>query len=172
MPIPNFANGCLRKGWNSISRFAALKADIDREVRNLERLLCEMNEIFSTTQEGSTARVRAAGSILHDFYTGVERIFRQIGVRIDQDLPREEDWHIQLLHRMAVPVEGIRPRVIDEKLEAKLEEYLRFRHLFRNIYGFELKWDRCQPLVENLDQVFSDLKEQIDKFESFLNSIG
>jgi hypothetical protein len=131
-----------------------------------------MNEIFSTTQEGSTARVRAAGSILHDFYTGVERIFRQIGVRIDQDLPREEDWHIQLLHRMAVPVEGIRPRVIDEKLEAKLEEYLRFRHLFRNIYGFELKWDRCQPLVENLDQVFSDLKEQIDKFESFLNSIG
>ncbi len=172
MPIPNFANGCLRKGWNSISRFAALKADIDQEVRNLERLLCEMNEIFSTTQEGSTARVRAAGSILHDFYTGVERIFRQIGVRIDQDLPREEDWHIQLLHRMAVPVEGIRPRVIDEKLEAKLEEYLRFRHLFRNIYGFELKWDRCQPLVENLDQVFSDLKEQIDKFESFLNSIG
>ncbi len=158
MPIPNFANGCLRKGWNSISRFAALKADIDQEVRNLERLLCEMNEIFSTTQEGSAARVRAAGSILHDFYTGVERIFRQIGVRIDQDLPREEDWHIQLLHRMAVPVEGIRPRVIDEKLEAKLEEYLRFRHLFRNIYGFELKWDRCQPLVENLDQVFSDLK--------------
>ena len=73
---------------------------------------------------------------------------------------------------MAVPVEGIHPRVIDEKLEAKLEEYLRFRHLFRNTYGFELKWDRCQPLVENLDRVFSDLKEQIDKFESFLNSIG
>ena len=172
MPIPNFANGCLRKGWNSISRFAALKADIDLVVRNLERLLCLMNEIFSTTQEVSTARVRAAGSILHDFYTGVERIFRQIGVRIDQELPREEDWHIQLLHRMAVPVEGIRPRVIDEKLEAKLQEYLRFRHLFRNIYGFELKWDRCQPLVENLDRVFSDLKEQIDKFESFLSSIG
>lgn len=172
MPIRNFANGCLRKGWNSISRFAALRADIDREVRNLERLLCELNEILSTTPEGSAVRVRATGSVLHDFYTGVERVFRQIGVKIDQDLPMGEDWHIRLLQRMAVPMEGIRPRVIDEKLEAELEEYLRFRHLFRNIYGFELKWDRCQPLVENLDRVFSDLKEQIDKFESFLSSIG
>ena len=81
MPIRNFANGCLRKGWNSISRFAALQADIDREVRNLERLLCELNEILSTTLEDSAVRVRAAGSVLHDFYTGVERIFRQIGVR-------------------------------------------------------------------------------------------
>lgn len=131
-------------------RFAALKADIDRELRNLERLTRELKEILSTTAEGSPTRVRAAGSVLHDFYTGVEKIFRRIAVRIDQDLPTGEDWHIQLLQRMAVPVEEIRPRVIDEKLESDLEEYLRFRHLFRNIYGFELKWRRCRPLGDDL----------------------
>lgn len=171
MPILSFASECSRKEWNSINRFVALKADIDRELRNLERLLCELNEILSTTSEDSAARVRAAGSVLHDFYTGVEKIFCRIGIRIDQDLPSGEDWHVQLLQRMAIPVEGIRPPVIDEKLEIELEEYLRFRHLFRNIYGFELKWDRCQPLVGNLSQVFSDLKKQIGKFKSFLDSI-
>lgn len=154
-----------------MARFAALKADIDRELRNLERLSRELNEILSTTAEGSATRVRAAGSVLHDFYTGVEKIFRRIAVRIDQDLPTGEDWHVQLLQRMAVPVEGIRPRVINEKLETNLEEYLRFRHLFRNIYGFELKWEKCQPLVENLDKVLGDLKEQIKKFAAFLDSI-
>ena len=81
MPIRNFANGCLRKGWNSISRFAALKADIDREVRNLERLLCELNEILSMTPEGSAVRVRAAGSVLHDFYTGVEEFFARLELK-------------------------------------------------------------------------------------------
>jgi len=69
-----------------------------------------------------------------------KKIFSQIAIKIDQDLPAGEGWHIQLLKRMTIPIEGIRPQVIDEKLENDLEEYLRFRHLFRNIYGFELKW--------------------------------
>ncbi len=154
-----------------MDRFAALKADIDREVHNLERLTREMDEILGGAPEGSAVKVRAAGSVLHDFYTGVEKIFRRIAARIDQDLPTGEDWHIQLLQRMVVPVEGIRPRVIDEKLEIDLEEYLRFRHLFRNIYGFELKWERCQPLVENLDKTFSNFKDQIDRFKGFLDSV-
>lgn len=155
-----------------MARFAALKADIDREVRNLERLTREMDEILGGAPEGSVVKVRAAGSVLHDFYTGVEKIFRRIAARIDQDLPTGEDWHIQLLQRMAVPVEGIRPQVIDEKLEIDLEEYLRFRHLFRNIYGFELKWERCQPLVETLHKTFSNFKDQVDRFKRFLDSIG
>ena len=154
-----------------MGRFAALKSDIDRELQSLERLTRELDEILAIPPEGSVARVRAAGSVLHDFYTGVEKIFRRIAVRIDQDLPVGEDWHIQLLQRMAVLVEGIRPQVIDEPLGNNLEEYLRFRHLFRNIYGFELKWDRCQPLVENLDKTFSNFKDQIDRFKGFLDSV-
>ena len=154
-----------------MNRFAALKTDIDRELRNLERLTQEMDIILTEVTEGLVTRVRAAGSVLHDFYTGVEKIFRRIAVRIDQDLPTEEDWHIQLLQRMAVQVEGIRPQVIDENLESNLEEYLRFRHLFRNIYGFELKWERCQPLVKRLHETFGELNEQISDFGNFLDSI-
>ncbi len=154
-----------------MAKFAALKADIDHELRNLKRLAKELDDILTTTKEESIARTRAIGSLLHDFYTGVEKIFRQIATKVDQDLPAGEGWHIQLLKRMAIPIEGIRPQVIDETLENDLEEYLRFRHLFRNIYGFELKWTKCQPLVERLNYVICELEEQITKFESFLDSI-
>lgn len=91
-----------------MGRFAALKADIDRGLVNLERLSCELEEVLSATVESSAARVRAVDSVLHDFYTGVEKIFRRIVAKIDQDLPVGEDWHIQLLQRMATPVERIR----------------------------------------------------------------
>jgi len=154
-----------------VDNFAALRADIDREMRNLERLSQELVRVLVATTEGTSARVRAAGSVIHDFYTGAEKIFRRIAIRMDQDLPTGEDWHVQLLHRMAVSVEEIRPAVIDETLENQLEEYLRFRHLFRNIYGFDLKWERCQPLAERMDKTFGDLKEQIGIFENFLSSI-
>lgn len=148
-----------------MARFAALKADIDRELRNLERLSRELDEILSTMAEGSVIRVRAAGSVLHDFYTGAEKICRRIAVRIDQDLPTGEDWHVQLFQRVAVPAEGIRPRN-GEKLETDLEQYLR-----SNIYGFKLEWERYRPLIENFGKVFSDLKEKIEGFKGFLDSI-
>jgi len=154
-----------------VDKFAALKADIDRELKNLERLTLELNTVLSTTSENTAVRVRAAGSVIHDFYTGVEKIFRRIATRVDQDLPTGEDWHVQLLQRMSVPLEGFRPQVIDEPLENNLEEYLRFRHLFRNIYGFELRWERCEPLSARLHETFADLKEQIGDFEDFLGSI-
>lgn len=154
-----------------MGEFAALKADIERELRNLERLTQEMDEVLTEIPEATVIAVRAAGSILHDFYTGAEKIFRRIAIKIDRDLPEGEEWHIQLLQRMAVPVEGIRPKVIDEDLESNLEESLRFRHLFRNIYGFELKWERCQPLVQRLEETFADLAGQIRKFEDFLESL-
>jgi len=154
-----------------VDKFAALKADIERELQNLERLTLELDTILATTSENTVIKVRAAGSVIHDFYTGVEKIFRQIATRVDRDLPTGEDWHVQLLQRMSVPLEEIRPRVIDTPLERNLEEYLRFRHLFRNIYGFELKWELCQPLAERLPETFGDLKEQIGDFEDFLDSI-
>jgi hypothetical protein len=118
-----------------MDRFAALKADIDREVRNLERLTREMDEILGGAPEGSVVKVRAAGSVLHDFSTGVEKIFRRIAARIDQDLPTGENWHIQLLQRMAVPVEGIRPRGREARnrsrrispFSSSFSQYIRFR---------------------------------------------
>ena len=81
-----------------MTRFAALKADIDHELRNLKRLAKELDDILAATKEGSIARTRAVGSLLHDFYTGVEKIFSQIAIKIDQDLPAGEGWHIQLLN--------------------------------------------------------------------------
>jgi hypothetical protein len=163
--------GSLRKGFLFVDRFAALKADIDRQLQHLERLTLELNTVLAATRDIETVRVRAAGSVIHDFYTGAEKIFRLIATRVDQDLPAGEDWHVRLLQRMAAQVEDIRPQVIDEVVESNLEEYLRFRHLFRNIYGFDLRWERCQPLAERLGETFNSLREQLDEFKVFLDSI-
>lgn len=57
-----------------MDRFAALKADINRELQSIERLTRELDEILVVSPKGSVARVRAAGRVLHDFYTGVENI--------------------------------------------------------------------------------------------------
>lgn len=80
------------------------------------------------------------------------------------DLPLEETWHKELLYRMTIPLEGLRPAVISEDLAAELDEYFSFRHIFRNIYGFELKSARFERLVDRLEDVSSRFKDEIVKF--------
>lgn len=150
-------------------RFAALRADIARELHNVQRLVAEAEAWRPRLADWpDTVRVRTAGGILHDFYCGVERLFRYIALRIDQDLPEGPDWHIQLLQRMASPIETVRPAVIDRQTSRQLDEYLRFRHLFRNVYGFDLEWERCSELLDALPAAFEGLSRQIAAFDAFL----
>ncbi len=58
-------------------RFAVLRADIGRELDSVRRLVAEAEEWQSQLADWpDVVRVRTAGGILHDFYCGVERIFR------------------------------------------------------------------------------------------------
>jgi hypothetical protein len=150
-------------------RFTVLRADIGRELENVRRLVAEAEEWKPQLPEWPDAvRVRTAGGILHDFYCGVERIFRHVATRIDQDLPSGPDWHVQLLQRMGTDIETVRPALLDHETVQQLDEYLRFRHLFRNVYGFDLGWDRCQELLESLPMAFEGLAEKLAAFDEFL----
>jgi hypothetical protein len=137
----------------------ALKKDIEIELKNLQRLTKEMEELMSKLPKPlGFIETRAAGSILHDFYCGIEKIFERIALVIDRKMPEGEDWHKQLLKQMATPLEGIRKEVIKEDLFLELKEYLSFRRLFRHIYGFNLKWGQFSRLCYSIDSLKEKLK--------------
>lgn len=143
----------------------AFREDIKIELENLERLTEEMKQLLSGIGDTpSFIEIRAAGSIIHDFYCGTEKIFERIALHIDKSLPQGENWHTELLLQMAKPLNGVRRAIITEGLLQDLKEYLRFRHLFRNIYGFELKWERFKEFCIRLEDIFRDLKFKIEKF--------
>ncbi len=142
-----------------------LRPQLEIEAGNLDRLLGEMKLLLAEIEERkSFVEVRAAGSILHDFYSGIEKIFKRIAVSVDKSFPQGENWHTELLLQMTRAVEGKRDRVITEDLGRKLKEYLRFRHLFRHIYGFELTWDRIKPLCVDMETLIGRLKREVDDF--------
>jgi len=115
-------------------------------------------------EEPTFIDIRTSASILHDFYSGIEKIFEKTAIVIDGYLPEGEAWHIELLSQMAKSFDKIRSPLISEYLFKKMKEYLKFRHLFRHIYGFELEWDKIEPLVLSMSDVLDDFKENIKKF--------
>jgi len=142
-----------------------IKSLIKAELSDIDALQEEMKDYL---RENNKAYRRAKGSVLQDFYNACERIFEYIARNINSKIEESPRWHKKLLNQMRLKLEGLRPPVISTKLAAELEEYLSFRHLYRNIYGFELESERIDKLSEKFDSVCENFKKEINLFLSNL----
>jgi hypothetical protein len=136
-----------------------LRAMVQKEIDNLLELMVEQSAMSA-----DTTHPRIIGSILHDFYTGIERVFQRIALELEGGIPASATWHKDLLDDMALEIPDVRPAIITDDLREDLESYLRFRHVFRGSYGFELEPDRMRPLFEKLESVFQRFKQQMATF--------
>jgi hypothetical protein len=146
-----------------------LRITIQDELQKLHQLDREKNGLLR--KKPSNYVIRAGGSILHDFYTGVEKIFENIAKEVDRRIPMGEEWHSDLIHQMTLEVPGLRPSILSAPTEKKLREYLGFRYLFRKRYGFELDWRKMKKLLGNLPQVLLALENDVSLFLHLIDSL-
>lgn len=160
----------------SEKNFLIVKARIGREMENIKNIEQELKDYgvfpqiktdkirgFSLNDRGS---LRILGSALHDYYNAVENIFKIIAQKIDSSLPEGTNWHKELLEQMALEVEGVRSKVIRPETQNLLEEFLAFRHVFRNVYGYNLTREKLEDLIQKLPEVSRGLERNIKEFEA------
>jgi hypothetical protein len=135
--------------------FLALAAEIRQELSSLSRLADEIPatwaKVSTLPETDRPPYVESTALKFHNFYTACERIFETIAGEVNGALPQTSDWHLRLLRMMTVDVPRVRPRVLTPELADRLAELLRFRHVVRNIYGFELHEEKVGPQVDELD---------------------
>jgi len=147
-------------------KIPVLVVEIKSELAKLEKLVQRL-----ATQQGRVDDEEISESAalrLHNFYTGCERIFKLIASEVNGIGSQNPDWHKRLLNQMALEVPGIRPAVISPATRTVLEELLNFRHVIRNIYGFELKPERVEELVVIAIALFPAFAVEIEAFNTFL----
>ncbi|NSW84583.1 MAG: hypothetical protein HPY90_15390 [Syntrophothermus sp.] len=155
------------------NRLLTLASELQALVNEIETITRQGREWLATRSSNPDIYdLRAAGSILHDFYTALEDGFELIAQVINGGCPRGEDWHRRLLQSMALDVPGVRPPLLTRELVQELDEYLRFRHVFRNVYGHHLEWERIAPLMQNLAQVSIRTCRAVERFGKFLTRLA
>ncbi|MDE0218208.1 MAG: hypothetical protein OXJ90_02970 [Spirochaetaceae bacterium] len=143
-----------------------VRREIEAELEQLRNLLAE----YRDTPKGGVGYLRRAqGSMFHDFYNGVERIFLRISAELG-GVPRGEQWHRQLLDDMALDLDDLRPTVISAGLRSNLQRFLRFRHLFRNIYGHELDPDRLAEIAGTYERVHDQFQKELGDFLAWIRA--
>lgn len=156
-------------------RIPDLISEIREDLSLLESLVLDVRETDREMPDSPKKKRIYEESLalkLHNFYTGCERIFQKIADDINGGTPRSLDWHKRLLKSMSLEIENIRPPVISRETERALEEYLAFRHVVRNIYGFEIESERLKRLIERLSRAFKNLRKDIEGFLNFLRSLS
>jgi hypothetical protein len=72
---------------------------------------------------------------------------------------------------MGVKREGLPPVLTPETVRS-LQEYLGFRHIVRNIYGFELDAERVERLVEGYSRVWHRFESEVGQFVGELRELA
>jgi hypothetical protein len=142
-----------------------LALDLAVEERKLDALVDSLAALGVVA--GDRLRVDAAALRLQSLYTGIERCFLQVSRVLNGGTPDGGDWHRRLLERMGQPTEE-RPAVLREASIASLQELLRFRHLVRHLYAYELQPEPVERLRTLALTLWPEVRGELNAFQSWL----
>ena len=158
-----------------IGRYAILAGRIRQDLTGLERVVQRVERAIVAARRDTPERglfIDSAALNLHDFYTGLERIFEQIASVVDKSVPSAHDWHRELVRQMAVDVPGLRSAVISTETARAIDEYRRFRHVVRNVYAFELDPEPVERLARMLSPTFALVSDNLLAFAVVLDGLA
>lgn len=158
-----------------IERYVVVAGRIRQELADVERVIARAERAVAAAQqrpEDQDLYLDSAALNLHDFYAGLERIFHHIAAMVDRSVPSGHEWHRELLRQMGVTLPQIRPQVLSAGAIKIVDEYLRFRHVVRNIYTFDFDPERIEHLAQRLRPTFEQVQTELLAFADFLDELA
>ncbi|MBX3054877.1 MAG: hypothetical protein KF770_00240 [Anaerolineae bacterium] len=158
-----------------IAAYLDLVARIHQEVKDLERVVARAERGVQAAHERPEDQdlyFDSAALNLHDFYAGLERIFQQIGAVVDGKIPGGGNWHRELLQQMQTDIPELRPPVLSAESVTAVDEFLRFRHVLRNIYAFQFDPERIARLVSQMRPAWGQVQTELLAFAYFLEQVA
>jgi len=141
----------------------ALKAVIENDLRLIEEMNPRLDGFAGP--EVNERDLATVGYGLHNLYNALENSFDQISRTFENHIVDTARWHRELLAKMFLDIPTVRAAVLSGAGRSLLHEMLRFRHLFRHGYDFELdaaklhalltRWQRGREGVTNDLRIFA-----------------
>jgi hypothetical protein len=106
----------------------------------------------------------AAAAFIAQFYGGIENILKRIHRYHGISLPTGDLWHIEIFQRFCLPNQPPFPLLFDDRLNATLAPYRKFRHVVHHGYGMQLDWERMTEGVARIEETFRDFRRAIEQY--------
>ena len=157
------------------SSYLDLADKIENQLTEIERVVERTGQAMSLAKSRPNEQDFFLDSValnLHDFYAGLERLFEGVGKTVDQHVPSDSHWHQKLLKQMQTEIPQVRPPILSEEGVTLLSEFLRFRHVVRNVYAYNLDPERLDLLVQKMRPTFQLIRSSLNDFATFLKEVS
>ena len=155
------------------ARTAELLGIIEKNTIALDRLFDSLEQAMKhdIAALGRTSRsALIIAGLLENYYTCLETMFLRVSQFFENNLSPTK-WHMDLLEKMTLRLEGVRIPVVSQTNHANLLELLKFRHFKRYYFELEYDWDRLDFLILKIRSAHPTVKADIDRFTRFLRDI-
>lgn len=107
----------------------------------------------SRFDEHSDSGLEGCAHHLTRLYNVVEQMALRIASVFEHKIEDDAGWHAELIRRMAIAIQGIRPAFFPERLQQPLRELRGFRHVFTHAYDLELDREKLSLLLKYASQI-------------------
>lgn len=114
--------------------------------------------------EGSISGLEGCAHHLCRLYNVVEQMAMRVARAFENHLEEDGGWHAELIRRLSIPIDGIRPALFDDSMRAPLRELRGFRHVVNHAYELTLDRDRMALLVRDAGKVAPLLERACESF--------
>ena len=143
-----------------------LEKEVNFEISEINKLFDEgklLLNLIKIKENPDFIEKAAAGSFLHSFYNGVEKLAILIYKGINEKIQNDFKWHKNLFEKTFNPTENF-PALFNNKYKIQLQEYMDFRHFFRHTYGYKINIKKIKPLINNVENLWENIKNDVNIF--------
>ncbi|GFP34853.1 hypothetical protein HKBW3S43_00645 [Candidatus Hakubella thermalkaliphila] len=144
---------------------AILRAETQVQIGEIERIYAKLEE--RKRKRGKTG-IESVAYQLHNLYCAFKDLFKIIANTFENHIQDKSQYHLELLKRMTMPIEGVRPSLLSQKSYVLLDNLRSFRHFFRHAYSYELDERKVKIVLEDaitLRELYrQDIKTFLDSF--------
>lgn len=120
----------------------------------------------------SVAELDSLGYSLHNIFNALENCFEQISGSFENHVRDRTHWHRELLEKMFLDINPLRPAILPEHLRSLLGDLLGFRHLFRHAYELKIDQDKTVALWKRWSVESASVKQSLILFANDLERLG
>lgn len=142
-------------------RLALLRAEMWAQIGDIETIYAKVKK----RQEGEEdAYLESLAYQLHNLYCAFEDLFKRVAHCFENQIDDAARYHLVLLKRMAIAVEGVRPALLSSEGHRLLENMRAFRHLFRHAYSYDLDVRKVKLVLEDALRLKVIYREDVERF--------
>lgn len=138
------------------------RAAVEQHARTLRA------QLASAPWAEGAATLAVVAIAAHHFYGAAESIFERIARAFEGVPERSDRWHQDLLSRMTLAIDGVRPALLRPETARALAPLLGFRHFFRHAYAVPLDPRRLQLTAEDALRATELLLADLEELERVL----